>query len=69
MRIKLEEPLYVRAVFVDGHRYPVREKAGIYKAHLFGRNGWTEVWADSARTLVNRIRRALAAAPMIMVSR
>ena len=48
-----------RVVFVNGRRYPVSEKPGYLKAHLFDVHGWTSVWAETYTQLVRRIRFAL----------
>lgn len=49
-----------RRVFVSGRSYPVQEKSGYIKAHLFGIFGWTSVWAENYTQLVRRIKWALA---------
>jgi len=48
-----------RSVFVNGRRYPVQERVGYVRAHLYDIHGWTAVWAEDYTQLVRRIRYAL----------
>lgn len=49
----------LRSVSVDGEKYPVLESPRGLKAHLYGINGWTKVYAENYTQLVRRVRFAL----------
>lgn len=48
-----------RSVFVNGRRYPVQERVGYLRAHLYDTHGWCAVYAEDYTALVRRIRWAL----------
>lgn len=43
-------------VTVYGRKYPVCERSGYIKAHLYDIHGWTFVWAVTWVDLIRRIR-------------
>ncbi len=44
-------------VLVGGHRYPVRESAGLLKVDMNGYYGWTSIWATDLQMMEQRIKR------------
>ena len=47
------------SVFVKGRWYPVQQRVGYFRAHLYDIRGWTAVYATDSVQLVWRIREAL----------